>query len=259
MTPWVLRLLVANVVVFLLQQTLPAIDYYFAFIPRLVLTRPWTPLTYMFLHGGFGHIIFNMLSLYFFGSRLEDRLGGTHFLRLYLASGLAGALLSALFSFNAAIIGASGAVFGVMYGFAHFWPRERIYIWGVLPIEARWLVILTTAFALFSGLTGAQAGIAHFAHLGGYAGGWAYLAWHGRHTTAPAREWRKRVEAPVGAIDRTRIATIDMSRVHEVNREELNRILDKISASGIQSLTSSERTFLAHFAKADESGGATVS
>lgn len=250
MTPWVLRLVIANVVVFLLQQTMSPLTGLFAFVPRDVLQRPWSPLIYMFLHGGFGHIIFNMLSLYFFGSRLEERLGGSHFIRLYLVSGLAGAALSAVFAPAAAIIGASGSVFGVMYGFAHFWPRDRIYIWGVLPIEARWLVILTTAFALFSGLTGAQAGIAHFAHLGGFAGGWLYLRLAQRRMEAPKRDWRKRVEAPVGSIERAQIAKIDMSRVHEVNREELNRILDKISASGMQSLTSSERTFLAHFANA---------
>lgn len=249
MTPWVLRLVIANVVIFFLQTTTPWIDDYLAFIPGLVLRRPWTPLTYMFLHGGLTHILFNMLSLYFFGSRLEERLGGARFLQLYFVSGLAGALLSAIFAFNSPIIGASAAVFGVMYGYAHFWPRDRIYIWGVLPIEARWLVIISVAIALFFIRTGGQSNVAHFAHLGGIAGGWLYLKLAQRRIEAPKREWRERVEAPVGTIDRTRIARIDMSRVHEVNREELNRILDKISASGIQSLSNSERTFLAHFAK----------
>lgn len=249
MTPWVLRLVIANVVVFFLQQTMAPVTGLFAFVPAEILSRPWTVLTYMFLHGSFGHIIFNMLSLYFFGSRLEARLGGRSFLQLYFISGLVGALLSAAFSPHAAVIGASGAVFGVMYGFAHFWPRERIYIWGVLPIEARWLVIISAGLALFFVRTGAQSGVAHFAHLGGFLGGWLYLMILRRKIEAPQREWQKKVSAPVGAIDKARIATIDLSRVHEVNREELNRILDKISATGMQSLTSSEKTFLAHFAK----------
>lgn len=248
MTPWVLRLVIANVVVFLLQQT-TSLTALFAFVPALIVSRPWTVLTYMFLHGSFGHIIFNMLSLYFFGSRLEARIGGRNFLQLYFISGLVGALLSAVFSPRAAVIGASGAVFGVMYGFAHFWPRERIYIWGVLPIEARWLVIISAGLALFFVQTGAQGNVAHFAHLGGFLGGWAYLTILQRKTTAPARDWQKKVSAPVGSIDKARIASIDLSKVHEVNREELNRILDKISANGMTSLSSSERTFLAHFAK----------
>ena len=249
MTPWVLRLVIANVVVFFLQTTSGAVNELFAFEPRLLLVRPWSVLTYMFLHGSITHILFNMLSLYFFGSRLEERLGAARFLRLYFISGLAGALLSAIFAFNAPIIGASGAVFGVMYGYAHFWPRDKIYIWGVLPIEARWLVILTTALALFSGFTGAQSGIAHFAHLGGFLGGFLYLKLAERKMEAPKREWKKRVEAPVVPIDKARLTRIDMSRVHEVNREELDRILDKISATGLQSLSPSEKTFLAHFAK----------
>ena len=254
MTPWVLRLVVANVIVFLLQQTSPQLTLTLELIPTLVLQRPWTPLTYMFLHGSFGHILFNMLSLYFFGSRLEERLGSSAFIQLYLVSGLAGALLSAFFARDAAVIGASAAVFGVMYGFAHFWPRERIYIWGVLPIEARWLVILTAAAALLFIRTGAQSGVAHFAHLGGFVGGWLYLMVQQRRAAAPARTWSKQVSAPVGAIDRARIGSIDMSRVHPINREELNRILDKISATGMQSLTNSERTFLANFARAEGQG-----
>ncbi|HYD52098.1 MAG TPA: rhomboid family intramembrane serine protease [Gemmatimonadaceae bacterium] len=251
MTPWVLRILIANVVVFFVQWTMPLVEDYLAFVPRFALTRPWSLVTYMFLHsrGSFGHILFNMLSLYFFGSRLEARLGGQRFLQLYFVSGLTAAVISAVFAFNSPIIGASGAVYGVMYGFAHFWPRDRIYIWGVLPIEARWLVLLSIGLALFFIRTGGQSNVAHFAHLGGVAGGFLYLKWAQRRMEAPQREWRKRVAPPPPVIDQKRVARIDMSRVHEVNREELNRILDKISASGMQSLSSSEKTFLAHFAK----------
>src|SRR5687767_10119342 len=132
-TPWVLRLIVANALVFLLQQTLSgSLQYNFALVPGLVLQRPWTVLTYMFLHGGLGHLFFNMLSLYFFGPVVEARLGSKHFLRLYLVSGLTGALLSILFPQGAMIpiIGASGAVFGINLAFAYFWPRQQIFIWG---------------------------------------------------------------------------------------------------------------------------------
>jgi len=250
MTPWVRRLLVANAVMYLASQVYPAIFYELLLVPALIPSRPWTLVTYMFLHdrNGFAHILFNMLALYFFGSRVEARIGSRHFISLYLVSGIAGALLSLVFTPRAYIIGASGAVFGVSFAFAYFWPRDRIYIWGVLPIEARWLVILTAAIAIFGGFTGAQGGVAHFAHLGGYAGGWLYLSWMSRRATAGRRAWQAKVSAPAGAVDSRRIATIDLSRIHPVNRDEVNRILDKINATGLESLTGEERTFLSHFA-----------
>ena len=249
MTPWVLRLLIANVAVFFLMSAAPGLVPLdsLAFAPRAALVRPWTFFTYMFLHGGLGHLVFNMIALFFFGPRLESRIGSPHFIALYFAAGFTGAALSMIFTPMAWIIGASGGVFGVMYGFAHFWPRERVYIWGVLPVEARWLVIGTTAFALFGGFTGAQRGTAHFAHLGGYVGAWAYLWYLTRRLTAAGRDWQKRVNAPVGKVESLHIATIDLDRIHPVNRDEVARIVEKAKASGVESLTSQERTFLAHF------------
>ncbi len=250
MTPWVLRLLVANAVMYLASQVYPVLFYQLLLVPALIPTRPWTLVTYMFLHDrtGLAHILFNMLALYFFGTRVEARIGSRHFIWLYLVSGIAGGLLSLVFTPRAYIIGASGAVFGVSFAFAYFWPRDRIYIWGVLPIEARWLVILTAAIAIFGGFTGAQGGVAHFAHLGGYAGGWLYLWWMNRRATAGRRAWQAKVSAPAGRVDSRRVATIDLTRVHPVNRDEVNRILDKINATGLESLTNEERTFLSHFA-----------
>jgi membrane associated rhomboid family serine protease len=250
MTPWVGRLLAANAIVYLASQVYPVVFYQLLLVPALIPTRPWTLVTYMFLHdrSGFAHILFNMLALYFFGSRVEARIGSRHFIWLYLVSGIAGGLLSLAFTPRAYIIGASGAVFGVSFAFAYFWPRDRIYIWGVLPIEARWLVILTAAIAIFGGFTGAQGGVAHFAHLGGYAGGWLYLWWMDRRATAGRRRWQSRVSAPAGTVDVRRVDTIDLSRVHPVNRDEVNRILDKIRVSGPDSLSNEERTFLSHFA-----------
>jgi membrane associated rhomboid family serine protease len=251
MTPWVQRLIIANVAVFFAQQMLPQFATlwpHLAFYPPGALLRPWTFVTYMFLHGGLAHLVFNMLALYFFGVRLEMRVGSSHFIRLYLAAGIAGALLSMVFSRYAGIIGASGGVFGVMYGFAHFWPRERVYIWGILPVEARWLVLGTTALALFGGFTGTQRGVAHFAHLGGYVGGWIYLHLLERRQGKARREWQQRVNAPAPEAQKlSRVPDVDLSRIHPVNREEVERIITKARASGMESLTSQERTFLSHF------------
>jgi membrane associated rhomboid family serine protease len=239
-------LLIANIGVFFLQATLPGVTSAFRFVPALAIVRPWTLITYMFLHAGFMHLFFNMLGLFFFGSRVEDRLGSNRFLWLYFLSGISGAILSTIFSFYSPIIGASGGVFGVGLAFAYFWPHEPIYIWGVLPIPARVMVILQTAIALFSGTTGTGRGIAHFAHLGGYVGAYLYLKWIERGR----QEFKRKAEGKiVGALPKlTKAPTIDMQRVHEVNRDEVNRILDKINRDGMGSLTTPERVFLSNFA-----------
>ena len=252
MTPWVLRLLMANVGVFFLQMVAPAVTGPFAFLaaPETLIFRPWTLITYMFLHGGLGHLFFNMLSLFFFGPRLEERLGSRHFLGLYFLSGIVGALLSVPFSPYVHIIGASGAVFGVLLGFARYWPRAQILIWGIFPVEARWMVIGLTVLSLWSGFGGAAGGIAHFAHLGGFLGGFLYLKW--LEVRSPARQFKARTQPKVSPIETATAALsrwqkIRREQLHEVNRDELDRILDKISAQGIGSLTKSDREFLDRF------------
>ena len=248
MTPWVLRLVLANVAVFFLQQTAETVTETFAMVPALVVVRPWTLVSYMFLHGSFGHIFFNMLSLFFFGPRLEARLGGGSFLGLYFTSGIVGALLSIPSGYP--IIGASGAVYGVMLAYAMFWPRDQILIWGIVPVEARFMVLFMTAISLWSGFGGAGSGIAHFAHLGGFLGGYLFLK--AMQRTSGAARFRKqtvpitrKVDTPATSLDRSR--RIKRDGLHEVNRDELDRILDKISAGGIGTLTPGEREFLDRF------------
>lgn len=247
MTPWVARLLFANVGVFLLSQVFPAAVWPFALVPIAIPYRPWTVITYMFLHAGFGHLLFNMLGLYFFGPALEARLGGRRFVTLYFVSGLMGALLSVLTPL-ARIVGASGAIFGVMLGFARYWPRQPIYIWGVFPIEARVLVVATTVLSLWSALSGNGGGVAHFAHLGGFLGGWLYLRWSDRRT--PAARFRAQV-APRGPrvldFEVARWRGVDLATLHPVNREEYERVLAKLEAQGTGSLTPDERDFLERF------------
>ena len=251
MTPWVLRLLIANVAVHLVAISVPGIYDLFALVPVQILSHPWTPLTYMFLHdpSGLQHILFNMLGLYFFGPVVEGRLGSRHFLRLYFASGLTGALLSGIFLPRVAVIGASGAIFGIELAFAYFWPRQPIYIWGIFPIEARWMVVIMTGLTLWGGFRPGSGGVAHFAHLGGFLGGYVYLKWmerqSGSHRFREATRPTRRVETASHATERW--SRIKRDQLHEVNREELDRILDKIRASGIGSLTSAEKEFLERF------------
>src|SRR5580698_1739867 len=166
MTRWVKNLLIANVGMYFVQQTMPGVTEMLMFVPVGALLRPWTIITYMFLHGSITHILFNMLGLFFFGPRVEQRLGASRFLWLYFLSGISGALLSFWLAPHSALIGASAAIYGIVLAFARFWPTDKIYIWGVLPLEARWLVAITVVMAIYSGLNGSTGGVADFAHLG---------------------------------------------------------------------------------------------
>jgi membrane associated rhomboid family serine protease len=246
-TPWVQRFLIANVLMFFVQQTVPGVERALVLVPALLLARPWTLVTYMFLHAGFMHILFNMLGLYFFGPRVEQRIGSERFFALYMISGITGGLLS-FYTPTAQILGASGAIYGVLLAYARFWPRDQIFIWGIIPVEVRWLVIIYTAISL----VGLGQGVAHFAHLGGFLGAFLYLLWLER--SAGVRKFRKVATAPSPAKDAVlgNWRNVNRENIHSVNKDEVDRILDKISATGIGSLTPQERVFLSNFVPPDD-------
>ncbi len=248
MTTWVKRLLIANVAVFFVLPFLPGADRWLVLYPPAVFQRPWTVVTYMFLHAGLGHLFFNMIGLFFFGPRLEMRLGSKGFLWLYFLSGLGGAVGSFVFARQYPVVGASGAVYGILLGFALFWPREKIYIWGILPVEAWLLAALLVGGSLYAGITGSQAGTAHFAHLGGLAFGFAYLKISEWRTGSDRRAFEKAMR-PQGTggserKSRARWQSISTDGLHEINREEVSRLLAKVDADGPASLTQAEREFL---------------
>jgi membrane associated rhomboid family serine protease len=249
LTPRVTIVIFANAAMFLLQRLVPGLTESLWFRPATVWREPWTLFTYMFLHADFFHILFNMLGLYFFGPPVEMRLGGRRFLGLYFISGLFGALLSFITP-NAAVLGASGAVFGVFFAFAKYWPTAQIMIWGIFPVEARVLVVVMTLVSLFMGFQGGGS-VAHFAHLGGYVGGWLFLRIAEKTSSAAAFK-AKASPVPRRAPDSKDLARwqrIQGDDMHPLNREELNRILDKISKSGLDSLNGPERAFLERFSQ----------
>src|ERR1700730_13733696 len=134
MTRWVRRLLVANLLVFLIQKTLlvdPSFLTALGFDPLFAWARPWTFATYMFLHENLPHLVFNMLALFMFGPSVEDKMGGRMFLLFYLLCGLGGAALSFLLMQWAPvglILGASGAILGVTVAFAWYWPDHQVFV-----------------------------------------------------------------------------------------------------------------------------------
>lgn len=260
MTPWIKRLIFLNVVVFFVTSSYPGVGDALALNRHSLLVAPWTLVTYMFVHANFEHILWNMLGLFFLGPRVEIRLGETRFIGLYFAGGITGGLMSILVNGVTpdgrliGIIGASGAIFAVFLAYAMFWPRDRLLIWGIIPMPAMVLVAILTLISLVGG-TGIghfEPGVAHWGHLGGFVGGYLYLVVL-RHQTG-SQKFRAKAAPPAPlprtseAIDRWR--RIDPGALHPVNREELTRILAKLDAGGPAALSSDERGFLDRFAGA---------
>jgi len=263
LTPWTRRLLAVNGAVFLLQLTIFTSRWFgdeFGFAPREVMQRPWSVLTYAFLHGSFLHLFGNMLGLFMFGPPVERRFGSRVFVRLYLVSALGGALLSLALlplSGGAPIVGASAAVYGVMLAFVMAWPDAPVMLFPLpVPVRVKWLVGFMVVWSLIAGAGGFAPGVAHFAHLGGFAAAWLYLRLSGLvGRPAPLRPSDRPPAVLVRppAADAGRRAEYGASpprRSPEAAvREEVDRVLDKISQRGLESLTPDERRFLDEMSK----------
>jgi membrane associated rhomboid family serine protease len=235
--------------------------------------EPWQLLTYMFLHGGFWHVLFNMLALWMFGMELENTWGSRKFLLFYLVCGVGAGIthmfVAPLVGQGDPTVGASGAVFGVLVGFAMLFPNRPVYIYFLLPVKAKYLIIAWIGLELFYGVTGNTAvagtgdGIAHFAHLGGAAVGFLFVAIES--DLIPLRQWMVRFKGedkyPFVGSNRIRptVHTIHDATFHDVQNEQhsssrgsedevtqevVDEILDKISRDGYQSLTDDEKRIL---------------
>ncbi len=236
--------------------------------------RWWTVATYMFVHAGVWHLLANMYGLYLFGSRLEQTWSSKKFTWFYLFCGLGGVVFQMLFFQHGALVGASAAVFGVMTAYAMQWPDEEIYLMFVMPMRVRTLVIGLFVFNLVMGIVGTGDGgtnIAYFAHVGGVLAAYVYMR---MATSSGIDQVRQRVanlpdaDEPPRAIPRNlprrergdevddivakskaiiakrTITLTPGSRRREAKADELNRVLDKISERGIESLTTDERKVL---------------
>lgn len=174
------------------------------FYPSSPLFRPWQILTHMFMHGGFWHVFFNMYTFFIFGTVLERALGTKRFLIFYFVTGLGAAALhtgvewiqasvylssgtpAAMSSYydllRTPVLGASGAIYGVLIGYAMFYPNSILtLIFPPVSLKAKWFVLIFAGIELLTGVTGTADGVAHFAHLGGMLFGWLLILW-----------WRKR-------------------------------------------------------------------
>lgn len=242
------------------------IMYFLALWPLGTNFLPWQVFTYMFLHGGFGHLFFNMLALWMFGMELENIWGAKKFLIYYLACGLGAALanlfVAPLLGQVAPTVGASGAVFGVLIAFGMLFPDRPIYLYFLLPIRAKFFIAAYIGLELFYGVTGSSDGVAHFAHLGGAAVGLIYMLWE--TGSLPLRNWWGRLHAGSGGTpsSTSRVYRREeqnnvldakfydirsgrpMDNDAEVTQEVIDAILDKISKGGYQSLSAEEKRIL---------------
>ena len=178
--PAVKHLLIINTLVYLISWLMHMDDrFLLCLYPFGEGFRLWQPVTYMFMHGSFSHLFFNMFTLWMFGNVLENSWGTARFLRYYLICGIGAGLLSMLVQ-PAILLGASGACFGLLAAFGMMFPEERIYLYFLLPIKAKWFVIGYAAIELINGIYTAD-GIAHFAHLFGAAIGVLLILWWRKH------------------------------------------------------------------------------
>ena len=282
------RLLLAiNVAILFLQWTVVSDADTFAvlgFQDGSLRRTLWSAGTYMFVHAGLWHLAVNMYALVVFGPRLENAMGTRAFALYFLWCGLGGALFYLFFVRTGVLIGASAAVFGVMFAYWQQWPRDKIALLGAIPLRVGTLVLMLVVANLASGIVASGdaatggSGWVYLAHLGGLAAGWLY------YRTPPAASLdrlRQRIssapddqdDAPPRAIPRTlprgrvqreevdeivarskavaaqqrpsmRAVVTPVRTTSEARAAELDRVLDKISSSGLESLSSDERAVL---------------
>lgn len=258
LTPWVRGLLIANAVVYLLMITVftgPWFEDLFAFQPAKLLYRWWTPFTYLFLHGGFFHLFWNSVLLFFFGPAVEEKMGSRSFGIYYFTCGFGGAVLSLamlLFGYGPTVIGASGAIYGVGLAFAINWPDAPIMIFPLpFPIKVKWFFGAIVAMSVLGAVFNMNSGVAHFAHLGGVLFGLLYLKGEqsiaGKPTTIITSRSRPASVVPQTVRRRAKRAAAPAPKQEAPQRsihDEMDRVLDKISEHGLESLTPRERKLL---------------
>ena len=218
--------------------------------------------TYMFLHGSFAHLFFNMFALWMFGCVIERVWGTKRFIFYYIFCGIGAGLCQELVQFiqygsmpiNSITIGASGAVYAILLAFGMTFPEERIFIFPLpVPIKAKWFVCIYAAIELFSAMSAYGDGVAHMAHLGGMLFGFLLIRYWRKHPYSGA-SWgangnifgnmkQRKTEQPKWQTTNTAPRETDMeyNARKKARQEEIDKILDKIRKSGYDSLTKDEK------------------
>jgi membrane associated rhomboid family serine protease len=264
LTPWVARLIIANAVVLLLLLTIftsPALVDALQFNPARALQRPWTFVSYMFVHAGLLHLLMNMLMLFVFGGPVEARMGSRAFILYYLFCGVGAAIFSMGLTglvHVAPFVGASGAVLGVALAFATYWPDSELILFPIpIPMRARTFVAILVGLDILGALY-FNDGVAHLAHVGGVVFGYLFFRLHTlarRRPHPPPRTLERVVMVQSGSAESERRTPLPPALRPRRRPDadpvaaEVDRVLDKISEKGMGSLTPAERRFLDEVAK----------
>jgi membrane associated rhomboid family serine protease len=217
----------------------------------------WQLATYMFLHGGLFHLLFNMFALWMFGCELERAWGTREFVKYYFVTGIGAGLLTFVLSFNShtPTIGASGAIFGILMAFALMFPNRPIYLYFLFPVKAKYLVMFFAVLELMASFRHTSDGIGHFAHLGGMLIGYLYIK----------ADWRSPAFLRLSGYrsyfrnlrHKRRMRAVDKKREREQElMDRVDQILEKISRMGFDKLTREEKKTLEqasqHLSKQEE-------
>ena len=208
----------------------------FGLVPKLVWSQMkiWQPFTYMFFHGDIWHVLINMFVLWMFGSELERTWGKKNFLRFYFITGVGSGLGTMLFGLQSIvpIVGASGAIYGVLLAYGVMFPNRTVYLYGIIPIKSIWFVIGIGVIAFFSSFNNFT-NISHLTHLFGMIIGYLYLKRPMRFRTLWFSVFKKVLEYRIQNQEKEISRSVEMER-------DLNSILDKINREGFKSLTQEE-------------------
>jgi len=231
------------------------LNYYFGLVPLKVAGSGWLwqPVTYIFIHGGFWHFLFNAFMLWMMGSVIEPVMGSRKFFVYFLFCGAAAGLITVAVSSvsSVAVIGASGAIYGLLYAFAALYPDQTVYMYFLFPISARQLVMLLAGLSLVLSFTTPNSSVANFTHLSGLAAGWLYFQTTGWFENRAAARQR---DSAAGKGQRFWGRVFGGSSRKNGDGEletfrKVDAILEKISRKGEAALTAGERRALDEYAR----------